>query len=169
MLHSWDNFYITAATAGATLIGLLFVVVTLGTGISTSSAVHGVRAFVTPTLAHFGGVLFLSLVALMPWPSAWPPSIILGLSGVVGLAYLGNVILMQSRVDFVLLHWLDWIPHRGLPALANASLIGGAIGLIAEKSFAPYAFASAIMLLLFVGIYGAWDLTVWIIKNRNAT
>ena len=139
MLHSWDNFYITAATAGATLIGLLFVVVTLGTGISTSSAVHGVRAFVTPTLAHFGGVLFLSLVALMPWPSAWPPSIILGLSGVVGLAYLGNVILMQSRVDFVLLHWLDWIPHRGLPALANASLIGGAIGLIAEKPFAPYA------------------------------
>ena len=169
MLHSWDNFYITAATAGATLIGLLFVVVTLGTGISTSSAVQGVRAFVTPTLAHFGGVLFLSLVALMPWPSAWPPSIILGLSGVVGLAYLGNVILMQSRVDFVLLHWLDWIPHRGLPALANASLIGGAIGLIAEKSFAPYAFASAIMLLLFVGIYGAWDLTIWIIKNRNAT
>jgi len=167
MLHSWDNFYITAATAGATLIGLLFVVVTLGTGISTSSAVHGVRAFVTPTLAHFGGVLFLSLVALMPWPSAWPPSIILGLSGVVGLAYLGNVILMQSRVDFVLLHWPDWIPYRGLPALANASLIGGAIGLIAEKSFAPYAFASAIMLLLFVGIYGAWDLTVWIIKNRN--
>jgi hypothetical protein len=54
MLHGWDNFYITAATAGATLIGLLFVVVSLGSGLSASSAVHGVRAFVTPTLAHFG-------------------------------------------------------------------------------------------------------------------
>jgi hypothetical protein len=169
MLQGWDNFYTTAATAGATLIGLLFVVVTLGTGMSASSAVHGVRAFVTPTLAHFGGVLFLSLVMLVPWPSAWPPSIIVGLSGLVGLAYLGKVILMQSKVDFVLLHWLDWIPYRGFPALANASLIAGAIGLIGEKSFAPYAFASAIVLLLFVGIYGAWDLTVWIIKNRNAT
>ena len=74
MLHGWDNFYITAATAGATLIGLLFVVVTLGTGISASNVVHGVRAFVTPTLAHFGGVFFLSLVMLVPWPSARPPA-----------------------------------------------------------------------------------------------
>jgi hypothetical protein len=29
MLHGWDNFYITAATAGATPIGLLFVVVSV--------------------------------------------------------------------------------------------------------------------------------------------
>ena len=109
MLHGWDNFYITAATAGATLIGLLFVVVTLGTGISTSSAVHGVRAFVTPTLAHFGGVLFLSLVVLMPWPSAWPPSIILGLSGLVGpcLSGEGDTHAEQGRFRFAPLARLD--------------------------------------------------------------
>ena len=53
--------------------------------------------------------------------------------------------------------------------LGNASLIAGAAGLIAEKPFAPYAIAGAITLLLFAGIFGAWDLTLWIARNRDKT
>ena len=45
------------------------------------------------------------------------------------------------------------------------SLIVGAAGLFVENSYAPYAIASAAILFLFSGIYGAWDLTLWIIKN----
>jgi len=41
--------------------------------------------------------------------------------------------------------------------------------LIAEKSFAPYAIAGAMVLSLLAGIYGAWDLTLWMIKNRDGT
>jgi hypothetical protein len=48
-------------------------------------------------------------------------------------------------------------------------LIVGALGLIAERAFAPYAIAVATVLLLVAGIYGAWDLTLWIIKNREKT
>ncbi len=107
MLHGWDNFYVTAGTAGATLIGLLFVVVTLSPHMSASSTLDGIKAFLMPPLAHFAGVLFQSLVLLVPWPSAWPVSIILGRGGLGGLGYLGKVILMQRKVDFVLLHWLD--------------------------------------------------------------
>ena len=51
--------------------------------------------------------------------------------------------------------------------LANTALIAGAAGLFAEKSFAPYAIAGAVMLLLFTGIHDAWDLTMWIVKNRE--
>ncbi len=35
MLHGWENFFIVSATAGATLIGLLFVAITLGAGLSS--------------------------------------------------------------------------------------------------------------------------------------
>lgn len=45
----------------------------------------------------------------------------------------------------------------GLLFVAGTYLIVGAVGLLAERSFAPYAIAGAIVLLLFAGIYGAWD------------
>jgi hypothetical protein len=167
MLHGWDNFFIMAGTAAATLIGLLFVAVTVGTGFSTSTIVHGTRGFLTPTLIRFGGVLFLSLAVLAPWPSARPIGIILSLGALAGLAYQIKVAIMRRKVGLVLLNWHDWLPYEGVPALASGSLIVGAVGLLAERSFAPYAIAAATALLLFSGIYGAWDLTLWMIKNRE--
>jgi hypothetical protein len=169
MLHGWDNFFMMAGTAAATLVGLLFVAVTVGSGLSTSSIVHGTRGFLTPTLVHLGSVLFQTLALLAPWPSAWPIGIILGLGGLMGLAYQINVVVTRHKVGWVLPHWQDWLPYVGVPALGSASLIVGAVGLIAEKSFAPYAVAGAMVLSLFAGIYGAWDLTLWMIKNRDKT
>jgi hypothetical protein len=169
MLHGWDNFFILAGSAAATLVGLLFVAVTLGTGLSTSRIVDGTRGFVTPTLVHLGSVLFQTLAVLAPWPSAWPIGIILGLGGLIGLAYQISVVVTRHKAGFVLPHWQDWIPYAGVPALGSASLIAGAAGLIAGKSFAPYAIAGSMVLSLFAGIYGAWDLTLWMIKNRDKT
>ena len=87
----------------------------------------------------------------------------------MGLAYQIRVILMRQNVDFVLLNWNDWLPWAVLPALGNASLIAGGVGLIAGKGFSPFAVAGSSALLLFAGIYGAWDLTLWMIKNRDKT
>jgi len=167
MLHGWENFFIVGATAGATLIGLLFVAITLGAGLSTPQGLNATRAFLTPTLIHFSGVLFECMAVLPPWPSEWPVGIILGLSGLIGLVYQIHVILKQRKVDLASLDWLDWTMFSVVPMLANASLIAGAAGLIAEKHFAPYAIAGAMTLLLLAGIYGAWSLTLWIARNRD--
>jgi hypothetical protein len=169
MFHGWDNFFVMAGSSAATLIGLLFVAITVGTGLSSSGKVQGTRGFVTPTLVHFAGVLFLAFTVLVPWTSAWPIGIILGLGGLTGLGYQIHTSLMRQTVGFVSLGWDDWIPWVVLPALANASLVAGAVGLIAGKAFAAYAVAGSIVLLLFAGIYGAWDLTLWIIKKRDKT
>jgi hypothetical protein len=169
MLHGWENFFILGATAGATLIGLLFVAITLGAGLSTPQGLDATRAFLTPTLIRFGGVLFECMAVLPPWPSAWPVGIILGLFGLTGFVYQIHVILEQRKIDFVSPDWLDWTLFSVVPVLGNASLIAGAAGLVAEKPFAPYAIAGAITLLLLAGIYGAWDLTLWIARNRDKT
>ena len=87
MLHGWENFFTTSAAAGATLIGLLFVSITVSSGSSTPQGLAGTRAFLTPTLVLFGAVLLMCLAALAPWPSAWPVGIILGLCGLAGLVY----------------------------------------------------------------------------------
>ena len=167
MLHGWDNFFMTAGAASATLIGLLFVAITLGAGLSTARGKFGASAFLTPTLVHLGSVLLQCLTALVPWPTAWPLGIIAAACGLIGLAYQMRVILMQRRIDFASPDWLDWTLFSAAPALGYAVLIAGAAGLIADEAFAPYAVAGAITLLLFAGVYGAWDLTLWIARNRD--
>ena len=167
MLNGWDTFFIMTGTAGATLTGLLFVVITLCVRLSGTRAAQGVHAFVTPTLVHFGGVLFQSLILVVPWPSASPLAIILGLAGLTGLVYVIVVVRMLRRLDFVALDLRDWVAYAGAPALANVSLIAGAAGLIAGDWFAPYAIAGSVTLLLFVGIHDAWDLTLWIVRNQD--
>lgn len=167
MFHGWENYFATTGSAGATLIGLLFVAVTLGAGASTPRGIVGASAFVTPTFVHFGGVLLESLAVLAPWPSAWPLAIVLALCGLIGLVYQIRVFLLQRAIDFVSPDWLDWSLFSAAPAVTNATLIVGAVGLIAEKSYAPYAIAGAITLLLFAGIYGAWVLTLWIARDRD--
>ena len=106
---------------------------------------------------------------LPPWPSASPVGIILGLFGLASLVHQIYIIHEQRKVDFASLDWLDWTLFSVVPMLGNASLIAGAAGLIAEKPFAPYAIAGAIMLLLLAGIYGAWSITLWIARNRDKT
>jgi hypothetical protein len=169
MFYGLDNFFIMAGTAAATMIGLLFVAITVGSGMSTSRAVYGTHAFLTPTLIRFSGVLFECMAVLFPWLSALPVGIILGLCGLTGLVHQIQVILMQRKVDYASLDWLDWTLFSVAPAFGNASMIVGAAGLIAEKSFAPYAIAGAITLLLFAGIYSAWDLTLWLARNKDKT
>jgi hypothetical protein len=167
MFHGWENFFIVGASAGATLIGLLFVAITLGTGLSTPQGLNATSAFLTPTLILFGGVLLECMAVLPPWPSAWPVGIILGLCGLTGLVLQIHVILRQRELNIASLDWLDWAWFSAVPALGYASLIAGAAGLIAEKSFAPFAIAGAITLLLLAGIYGAWSVTLWIARNRD--
>jgi hypothetical protein len=147
----------------------LFVAITLGVGLSTQHGLDATRAFLTPTLIRFNGVLFVSLDMLPPWPSALPAGIILGLFGLTGLLYQIQASLNQRKVDFVSLEWLDWALFSVAPVLGNASLIAGAAGLIAQRPFAPYAIAGATALLLLAGIFGAWHLTLWIARSRDRT
>jgi hypothetical protein len=40
MNHGWENFFLLGATAGATLIGLMFVAISLGAGLSTPQGLN---------------------------------------------------------------------------------------------------------------------------------
>src|SRR5438876_959081 len=68
-LHEWVNFYLLAGTAAATLIGLQFVAFTLAISLRIGETVEAAHTFVTPTLVHFGAVLFLSGLVLLPDPA----------------------------------------------------------------------------------------------------
>jgi hypothetical protein len=153
-------------TAGATLIGLLFVVITLGSGLREQNIEQGIHAFLTPTLVHFGSVLSQTLIMLVPWPAVWQPGAVLCGLGAFGLFYRIRVFVRMRAVSFVSLDAPEWTPYIVLPLLGSLCLISGGTGFVLAWPFAPFAVAIASTLLLFTGIYGAWDLTLWIVRNR---
>jgi len=126
-----------------------------------------VHAFLTPALVHFCGVLFQALILLTPWPSEAPAAIALGGLGLAGAAYTASFVVLIARQQFVALSAGDWLIYAGAPAVANLSAIAGAAGVWNHRPLAIFAVAASTVLLMMLGVYQAWDLTLWIVKNRN--
>ena len=168
MLAAWYGFYALAGAAAATLAGLLFVTVTLSVGLSLKGAFDGAHAFLTPALVHFCGVLIQALIVLAPWPADRPAGLFVGALRLAGLGYTTSVVMLLRKQKVVSLELNSWIIYAGVPFISNASQIVGGIGLIGQKPFAPFVIAGSTTLLLLIGVIQAWDLTLWIIKNRGA-
>jgi hypothetical protein len=57
-LKEWHDFYVLVGTAGATLLALLFVAVSLGAGYLTEEHQLATRTFMSPVVVHFTSVFF---------------------------------------------------------------------------------------------------------------
>jgi hypothetical protein len=165
MLNGWSDFFTLTGSAGATLLGLLFVVVTLGTQLSKSRKLDVAHAVLTPALVSFAGVLLQSMVALAPWQSNVPSGVIFVVLGIAGFIYRIHAVRVRSRLHLSAIQRpIDWIFHNAVPVVASVILISGGAGLIAGAAFAPFAIAGTSTLLLVSGIYRTWGETLALIE-----
>jgi hypothetical protein len=162
MLNGWSSFFTLTGSAGAGLIGLLFVVVTLGADLSKSRRLDVARALMTPALVSFADVLLQGMIVLAPWPSDWPSGLLFVVLGIIGLIY--RVDAVRVRISQIRLKAIDgpidWIFHNALPVIGSVSLFAGGAGLIGGAAFAPFAIAGSTTFLLFSGIYRTWSETL---------
>ncbi len=121
-LAGWSSFYVIVGSAAGALIGLQFVVLTLiGERPPTDAAAAG-AAFASPTIVHFGIVLFMAAVLHAPWHMITIPSALWGITGFGGVAY--SVIVarrMRSQAAYEP-RFEDWLFHVALPLAAYATL-----------------------------------------------
>jgi hypothetical protein len=98
-LATWQNFYVLIGTAAATLTGLMFVVITLSTGVRgrVSSASGALGAFTTPNVVHFGAALLVAATLSAPWQALWPAGLLLGLCGLWGRKFTTPFPLSSQR------------------------------------------------------------------------
>lgn len=165
MFNGWSNFFMTTGAAGGTLVGLLFVVVTLGTGLPTSRKLDIAHSSLTPALYSFACVLLQSMVVLVPWPSNWPSGVIFVVIGIAGLIYRINAVRVRRTLHLrAIQSKLDRIIHNVTPIMASVILIYGGAGLIAGKASAPFAIAGSTTLFLVSGIYRTWGQTLALIE-----
>ena len=161
LLAGWDNFYVIIGGAAGGLTGLTFVVISLAAD-AHRVAPAGVKAFVTPTIAHFGAVLALAAYLSMPRHTIFSLSLGLGLVGFAGLIYIGTIAVAIHRMKGDYIPVLeDWTWNVILPTLCFAILLGMAFLFSAKPTQSLYGAAAALMLLMIVGIHNAWDIAVW--------
>ncbi len=164
LLNGWSDFFTMTGSAGATLLGLLFIVVTLGTGVSTSRKLDIARALLTPALYSFAQVLLQGMVVLVPWKFNWQSGVIFVVIGIFDSIYRINAVRMRSKLRLrAIQSKIDRIFHNVTPIIASVILIYGGAGLIAGEAFAPFAIASSTTLFLVSGIYRTWGETLALI------
>src|SRR5580704_8946603 len=157
-------------SAGAGLIGLFFVVVTLTQGFDRDRALRGASLYMTPSLIHFAVVLSMSAVAVAP---GLPIPVTAGLFAAVALVGLGNAVWATIGIAFRRLgpeapHWSDVWLYGVAPSAIYTGLLIAAVGLSEELAWAAYANAALLLALLLIGVRNAWDLITWMAPMRAA-
>lgn len=159
LLQDWQSFYMVVGTAAATLTGLMFVATSLVAGAERNSSTldAGISAFNTPTVMHFGAVLFIAVVLSAPWRGLAGVRLVLGLFGIAMVVYVAVVARRMSRVPNYRAPLKDWLWYALLPLAAYILLIAGAALLAAMPVLALYLAAAALG-VLFLSIHNTWDL-----------
>lgn len=156
-LAAWDSFYVIVGPAAGALIGLQFVVMTLIAERPHARSADAGAAFATPTIVHFGAVLFLAALLRVPWPTIAIAAVPWGLLGFGGVAYAVIVARRMRKQAVYQPDFEDWLFHVGLPLAGYAILLLSAFAAPSRLREALFGVGAAALLLLFVGIHNAWD------------
>ena len=161
-LDGWETFYVIVGSSAGALIGLQFVVLALiaEAPIARRDAQAG-DAFTTPSVVHFGVVLFLSAIVSAPWHGIGPAAILWGLIGFGGIIY-SIIVTRRLRVQIAYKPVLeDWLFHVLLPIAAYAAMAVSACVACSHERPALFLVAASALLLLFIGIHNAWDIVTY--------
>jgi hypothetical protein len=156
-LAKWNNFYVIVGSAAGALIGLQFVVMALIASTPQDISAEGGAAFGSPTVVHFGVVLFLSALLQAPWQAIFVVAAVWGLIGLGGLVYALIVTWRMIRQNAYKPVLEDWLFHSWLPLVAYAILALSALACSSHARLALFAVGGGALLLLFDGIHNAWD------------
>jgi hypothetical protein len=156
-IAKWDSFYVIVGSAAGALIGLQFVVLTLIAERPPTGLAEAGAAFGSPTIVHFGAVLFLSALLHAPWQTITIAAILWGLLGFGGVVYSVIVFRRMRKQSVYRPVSEDWLFHVALPMVAYAILALSSFAASSHARDALFAVGGAALLLLFIGIHNAWD------------
>jgi hypothetical protein len=167
-LAPWHDFYELLGTASATMIGLLFVAVSVGSGIFSRSRRGAQRMFLSASVVGFGVVLAISLFVMAPHEGWGTLGTLVMAAGIFGLGY--SAVTWADAVRDGLVEKID-LEDRLWYALgpATAYLVDTVAGvmLMMRMPLGCRAMAVAMGILALVSVHNAWDITIWSVTRNN--
>ena len=157
VIQEWHDFYIVAGTAAATLLGLLFVGLSLHLRVVLSR--DEVRSLARVTLANLGLVLIVSMFMVIPQGEPSVRNELL-FSGIVTLGLIAPSFVAARRSTTRTLEG-RMIVRLGLSALAYAGVVVSS-AFFARSSYrtALSALVAIVVALVILSLRNSWDLLV---------
>jgi hypothetical protein len=167
LLRDWQGFFQMTGAAAATLIGLIFLAISLGARLVPAEDNTALRAFVVPIVMHFGAVLVLSALMLIPaYTAVWLGFTLIG-AGLVGLGYnlgvLRQLLLHHRQAETLNLH--HWLWHWLIPTASYVLIAATGLGVLEGRNGFLPLLAVAALALIVVGLRNAFDLFLWIARQ----
>ena len=162
VMAEWSDFYTLIGSTSATLIGLIFVVISLGADHAKAGDEHRLRIGVTPTLIHFASLLFGALAMMAPL-SDMARALAVGLIGCAGLGYMVNLAFLAHKRIKAEEHQPIWFGI--LPIVAYAGFLVTAAAWALAPRLAPEIGGIACVILLAAALHNCWAMTLIIISR----
>jgi hypothetical protein len=160
-IKEWETFYLLGGTAAATLIGLLFVAVSIHIDIFHRKTSTDLHHFAALTFNCFFYALLISMLFLIPNLSPLGLGVPLFLLGLLGLL---NAVLQQRRArnNLQSTQAREIASRFNLPILGLLGLFIVSVGIMFRLILSLYGIIVVIFILLISAAQNAWALLVQI-------
>lgn len=168
-IDGWHDFYIMIGTASATLIGLLFLSLSLNADMITRRANADLRALAAHTFGNFMSVLMFAVLFLIP--SQVPPGLGLPLlgTGAYGLYSTLSHFLETRRTRGRVWGRVGLAVRFATPTVCFVTLIIVAATVLRGETKYLYWLVPVMILLLIAASRNAWDLLMRLREPRTRT
>jgi hypothetical protein len=162
-LEAWSNLYLFASAAAATLVGLLFVVITLAAERQPPGEWKRIRMYLTPTVVYFAVVLLLAGALIIPTQSRLSAALCCCGVGAAGILYALSLLWGRPDGGRFRVRGDAW-PYSILPACAFCLLVDGGVTAYASDPDTGLTMVSIAMLaLLGLALRNSWSIAVSVI------
>ncbi len=162
-LQQWSTFFSITSAASATLLGLLFVVITIAPGIGRQLTSKS-KVYLTPAVIYLTSVLIMSALLTIPNQTRLSAVLCICTMGVFGLSYIGSLTVLrgefyQSR--------FDRYRYAVVPLLAYVVLFSGGLVLRRSGQIGLDVVAAGMVMLLNAAIQNSWSIAISIISSEE--
>jgi len=168
-VESWHDFYIMIGTASATLVGLLFLSLSLNAEAITGQANYGARILAAQAFANFLSVVLFAVLFLIP--NQGPLGLGLPLAG-IGLLGLINTLrrIIEARKAGARIWEIGSVASRlAGSALCYVALLAVAASVVLGRGLSLYWLVPVMVLLIVEASRNAWNLLVMPRDHRTET
>jgi hypothetical protein len=153
------DFYLLMSAAAATLLGLMFVVITLGAERVVQDDTAKIRMYLTPTVLYFATVLLLAALLTFPNHTRLTASLCICLVGVAGLVYSGSFLIgRRHKRNYYGLQ--DRIVYAMLPSAAYGLHVFGGVLFFQYPQRGLTLAAAGMLSLLALAVRNSWAIAV---------